>query len=89
MAGPSANLKLSANVSAAGQSREITDVTDFDFSTIVGAGAAYKFTGNDKVFVDVRYNLGLIKANTTGTNNITLNQLAFNLGYIKTFGGSK
>ncbi len=88
MAGPSANLKLSANLSTAGQSIEITDGASFDFSAIFGLGAAYKFTGNDKIFIDVRNNLGLLKANTTGTD-VTLNQLAFNLGYIRTFGGSK
>lgn len=90
MAGPSANLKYSAKSVANGLSGDFPGVSSFDFSAIFGLGAAYKFTGNDKLFIDVRNNVGLLNTNaSTNVDNFKLHQLAFNLGYIRTFGGSK
>lgn len=91
MAGPSANLKRSAKVVSNGASGDFNGMASFDFSAVFGLGAAYKFGGNNKIFIDVRNNVGLLNANeaTSGIDNFKLHQLAFNVGFIRTFGASK
>jgi hypothetical protein len=85
MAGPSVNVKTLADQSIGRQITELTGIPDFNISAVIGGGIGFKITKKDKIITEVRYNLGLLKV----SDYAKLNQLAFNLGYIRTFGGSK
>lgn len=78
--GPSFNSKMSATTTTAGISSDIPNVASSNFSLIAGVGGSYKM-GRGKIFVDARYNIGLMNA-SDGGGNFKLNQTAINIGYM-------
>ena len=86
MVGPGINFKISAKASFNGRSEDISDVNELDLSGIFGVGGAYKLSSG-KIFIDARYNMPFIKANTdnSGPIEIKLNQIGVNAGYIHNF----
>lgn len=76
------NFKLSATTAYLGTTTDIKNVSGFDFSGIFGLGGSYKLSSG-KIFIDGRYNIPFIKANSDGgTHEVKLNQIALNIGYI-------
>lgn len=85
-AGPGLNLKASAKATANGQSGDVTDVAGFDISGIIGAGVAFN-AGSGKLFMDARYNIGLmdISTETPSQYSVKLSQIGIGFGYLHSF----
>lgn len=81
LAGPSVNMKMSATMSVLGVSADIPNVESLDLSAVLGGGVGYKMASG-KIFLDVRYNMALTKVNSTGSQDVKLNQIGINVGYI-------
>lgn len=81
--GPSLNKKLSAKYTYLGATNDITDVSEFNISLILGLGGAYKI-GPGKIFLDGRYNRGISNVNPNSGVQFKLHQIGINVGYIYT-----
>lgn len=81
--GPTINANLSSKVHAIGQSADLPESDGLDLGATFGLGLANKFKSG-KLFIDIRYNLGLSDISTESPKASTdkLNQLGINIGYI-------